>query len=537
MRACFGVVVLFAVVVVVAACGSRTRLRGEDLDARRTDAGDAPNPPDVPIPVDVPVGFDVRVDVPIPVDVTPRVDVACPAPVRGRQTETAALSAMASSNLGLPLAFDWQVERRPMGSTSVPAPANGLATRFLFDTGGEWQLRFTARDPLGNSASCTVRVAAEPAIELLCPNDQSNYQGATVPLVATARSNFGRPVTFRWTTLARPATSATAPVPDTAPVASLLLDQLGDWRLQLVATDSAGLTSSCVTQVHADPDVIVTCPADVHSAPFATITLAGTASSRLGLALTYRWEIVDRPITSTASIPSPSTLSTPFTFDVAGNWTYRLTATNPRGNAASCTTRALAASSEAVRVEIVWNVDRACVGCNPAGGDQDIDLHLTDVSRSLGHWASGAPGDSDCYYANCVCGAPGTLCPTERLDWPPGGRANNPQLDVDHVSDLPGPENINVVSAEVGAQFDVGVHFYSSHGHSTVTALVARVYCAGAIMFESEVVPFQESASSGSGEHNLWRVGRITVTAGGCTFARCGSPGMLTACIRPEGDW
>ena len=31
-----------------------------------------------------------------------------------------------------------------------------------------------------------VAANAAPAIELLCPNDQSNYQGAVVPLVATA---------------------------------------------------------------------------------------------------------------------------------------------------------------------------------------------------------------------------------------------------------------------------------------------------------------------------------------------------------------
>jgi hypothetical protein len=260
------------------------------------------------------------------------------------------------------------------------------------------------------------------------------------------------------------------------------------------------------------------------------------ASSRLNLPLTYRWEFVEQPVTSTAPIPSPTSLATPFTFDVAGDWTWRFTATNSRGNSAYCTTRARAASNEAVRVEIVWNTDRSCAGCNAQGGGIDIDLHMTDVARAMGHWAGSAPDESDCFYANCTCGMPGTLCDTERLDWPPVGRSNNPQLDIDHISDLPGPENINVVQAAEGAQYDVGVHYFSGHGMASSTPIVARIYCAGSLVFESEAVRLQEN-DGGSGGNNLWRVGRITVTAGGCTFTRCGAPGALSTCIRPESSW
>ncbi len=522
------------------ACGSRSQLRGEDYDVVGVDVPRPPDAADVPFPIDrtdVPTRPDVRPPIDVPPDAPiPRVDVTCPAPIRMRQTETAVLDGMATSNVGLPLTFEWFVVSRPMGSSTAPAPANAARARMLLDAGGEWTLRFTGRDSLGNSRSCTVRVFAQPAIELRCPNDQSNYQGATVSLAATARSNFGRTMVFSWTVVSRPTASMSSPVPATSVAPSLVLDALGDWRLMLTATDSAGLRSQCITNVHADPDVIVACPTDQRSSPFATITLAARASSRLGLPLMYRWEIVDQPITSTASIPSPTTLSTPFTFDVAGDWTYRFTATNSMGNMAYCTTRALAASDEAVRVEIVWNVDRACVGCNAMGGDQDIDLHLADVSRSMGHWAGLAPGNSDCYYANCVCGMPGMLCATERLDWPPVGRTNNPQLDIDHVSDLPGPENINVVTAETGAAFDVGVHFYSAHGHTPTTAIVARVYCSGSIAFESEVVRLNERDPGGT-SNNLWRVGRVTVTAGGCRFERCGRPGALAECIRPQNAW
>ncbi len=522
--------------VVLSACGARSGLP-EPRDASLAPV-DAPEI-DVPVPMDVPVHLDVPEvrDLPIFRDVTPMVTVACPAPIlNARQTDTVTLTAMASSNVGLPLTYTWQVTMRPMGSTTNPTPLNTPTTRFTFDTGGDWVLTFTAVDPLMNRASCTVDLSAQPAINLLCPDDQSNYQGATVPLTATASSNFGRAISIAWTVLSRPTASVTGPLPANALDASLLLDQLGDWRMQLTATDTTGLSSSCVTDVHADPDVLVVCPPDTSSTPFATVTLDARAQSRLGLPLTYQWQIVSQPITSTAAIPSPSTLSTPFTFDVAGNWTYRFTATNARGNSASCTTRALAHSSEAIRVELVWNTDRSCRGCNAQGGGQDLDVHLTFDAESMGHWAGLAPSNSDCYYANCRCGAPGMLCTRANIDWPPPGNENDPQLDVDHIQDLPGPENINVVQALSGYNFDVGVHFYSSHGLTNVTPVVVRVYCSGAVVFQSEVVPFAEGTGN-PGTNNLWKVGTITTTPGSCTFSRCGTPGNLTACIRPEDRW
>lgn len=521
MHAHLRLLLLLTLLWPLGACGSKTYLRGYDLPL--ADTGVLPE-----------ASMDARGDAPPGSEV---VTAICPAALFGVQTETATIPGGGTSSRGNPLTFAWTVERRPMGSTSTPTPPNAANTQLQYDTGGEWVLRLTVTSSSGLSDSCTARLTAQPAIEVLCPNDQSNYQGATLPLVAMATSRFNRPMTYTWATEARPMGSTFGPTPPDQLATNVTLDQLGDYSLVFTARDSSGLMASCRTRLHADPDVIVQCPPDTTSTPFQTIQLAAQASSRLGLPLTYRWEIVEQPVTSTASLAVNNQLRVPFTFDVAGNWTYRFTATNPRGNMAFCTTRARAASAEAVRVELVWNVDRACSGCNAQGGGQDLDLHLTDVARSNGHWASGASGDSDCYYANCKCNDPGMTCPNGILEWGSVGPTDNPQLDVDHISDLPGPENINILRASVGRQYDVGVHFYSSHGDTTpVSATVVRVYCAGNLVFESEVVRFQES-SGGGGSNNLWRVGRITVNGGGCLFERCGTPGNLASCVRPENSW
>lgn len=523
---------LLASTLALAACGARSAL----LDKT------PPPPPGMDV-VPTDAVADARVDSRAdarPDAVAAMVTVACPAPIRSTQTRTEMLTASASSNVGLPLTYQWELTNRPMDSAAMLTSTNTLATSIRFDVGGEFRFRFTARDSQGNMASCETRADVESAIDLLCPNDQSNFQGAVVPLESRARSRLMLPITLRWEVQTRPMGSSANPTPIDSTSSRMTLDGLGDWRLQLTARDSAGNSATCRTNLHADPDVIVTCPPDTNSRPFSTVTLTGMAQSRTMRPLTYRWEIVEQPITSTAMLRSPNTISTPFTFDVAGNWTYRFTATNDRGNSAFCTTRALAASEEAIRVEIVWNTDRsnpACAVPNPGSNScGDIDLHVANTAVNQGRWGGMAPANSTCFYANCRCGMPGEICMDPMaIDWDPAGVVNNPQLDVDHTDDLPGPENINIVRAAAGGSYDVGVHVYRLAAGIT-TPVVARVYCGGSVVFESEPVrmgPYRNSPE----QSDLWIVGRITTAVGGCTFARCGSPGNLSSCIRPQNQW
>ena len=64
-----------------------------------------------------------------------------------------------------------------------------------------------------------------------------------------------------------------------------------------------------------------------------------------------------------------------------------------------------------------------------------------------------------------------------------------------------------------------------------------RVYCGGALVFQSE--PVTLAGSAGSADNPVWRVGVINVGGDGrsCTFSRCGSAGNVGACIRPQSNW
>lgn len=507
--------VFFLFTALLAACGARTELKGE---APIVD-GSVP-PVDRPVPVDVP-GRD-------------QVTAVCPPSVRAVETQTVPLQGGGRSAQGRPLRYAWTVEQSPV-PTTLPR-ANQAATAIALAAPGEYRVRLTVSNDLGQSDSCVTPLLAEPAIDLRCPNDRSVFVSESVALEARAVSRLSRALNLQWTLTRRPAGSAASPLPPSGANTSLRTDQIGDYDLLLTARDSGGLSATCTTRVHADPDVVVTCPDDVTSRPFTTVDLVGRAVSRLSRPLTYRWTIERAPDTSTARLNPTNQPTTRFGFDVAGDWTYRFSASNDRGNTASCTVRALSASTEAIRVELVWNLNRSCRSCNAEGGGIDIDLHLADISRSQGRWASNAPAGSDCYYANCVCReGQGMLCPSGAIEWNPPGPSNNPQLDIDHIRDLPGPENINVLQASPGAQFAVGVHYFSG---SEPTPTLVRIYCGGVLVFQSEPVTMSGGGGGASG-NPMWRVGVITVGGDGraCTFARCGAPGSLASCIRPENAW
>lgn len=488
--------------------------------------------------------FDTGRDAPLG-DMGTTLVVMCSGAVSVIAGDVVPLSVTATSNADGPVTFAWGVASAPAGATGAPTPVSGSVASITVDVAGDWLVRMSAVDGAGNTADCTVAIHADPDITLLCPNDQSNFDGATLALNAVVASRRGLTAMLDWSVTSAPAGSTSTPNVTSSTSTSFVLDQNGDWSIHVVAHDSAGGRAECDTHLHADPDVRVTCPPNASSGPFATTTLTATANSLVGRPLTFAWEIVSAPITSTAHLASPTSLSTAFTFDVAGDWTYRFTATSSTGNHASCTTRALAHSDEAVRVELVWNLDRSCRTCNPQGGGIDLDLHLADVSRAMGHWNGAAPNQSDCYWENCHCGMPGMVCTPAALDWPPSGDLDDPQLDIDHNTDLPGPENINVLRAQLGEQLDVGVHFYGDNtsdvGHQSTEAIV-RVYCAGAVAFESEPVrigpAFTGSIAGPSPEGNpLWNVGRITITPSGCTFVRCGAAGAVGDCIRAANAW
>lgn len=169
--------------------------------------------------------------------------------------------------------------------------------------------------------------------------------------------------------------------------------------------------------------------------PFEAATFTGTGTDPGGLALTYDWQLTEKPVGSAATMPGGGATRSGFVPDLAGTYVGQLIVTNTAGVAsAPCEAELEAIPAQDLWVEMYW--DQA--------GD-DMDLHLLAPG--------GAPRTNlDCYFVNCDGGAV--------LDWgTPNFDPDNPRLDLDDVPGV-GPENINIDAPAGGGGYTVMVHDY-----------------------------------------------------------------------------
>ncbi|MDB4928377.1 MAG: hypothetical protein JWM10_861 [Myxococcaceae bacterium] len=166
----------------------------------------------------------------------------------------------------------------------------------------------------------------------------------------------------------------------------------------------------------------------------------------------------------------------PFTSVIVGDFTVHAEARNPDGTTAQCDT-AVAMLGHGLRVELSWNTQAT-----------DVDLHALGDPEA--HWFT----PQDCYYANRT---PDTTVVEEgRRRW----------LDTDDV-DGEGPENIRVDTPNVDRDYQVGVHFYSSHQHHGPTHATVVIYCG-----EQRVARFERDLvgdRGGSDANDFWHVAAV----------------------------
>jgi hypothetical protein len=166
----------------------------------------------------------------------------------------------------------------------------------------------------------------------------------------------------------------------------------------------------------------------------------------------------------------------PFTSVIVGDFTVHAEARNPDGTTAQCDT-AVSMLGHGLRVELSWNTQST-----------DVDLHALGDPEA--HWFT----PQDCYYANRT---PDTAVAEEgRRRW----------LDTDDV-DGEGPENIRVDTPNVDRDYQIGVHFYSSHQSHATTHATVVIYCG-----EQRVARFERDLvgdRGGSDANDFWHVAAV----------------------------
>ncbi len=238
-----------------------------------------------------------------------------------------------------------------------------------------------------------------------------------------------------------------------------------------------------------DPLVVATAPSSLRC-PAPSRALAGTpvALHTTGSApgARVRWSVSAAPgdtrayrfaerylDTDTDSVVAQG-VDVPFTSVIVGDFTVHAETRNPDGTTAECDTT-VSMLGHGFRVELSWNTQGT-----------DVDLHTLSDPES--RWFTPA----DCYFGN------------RQPDTSFGDEGRRRWLDTDDT-DGEGPENIRVDTPEVDHDYEVAVHYYSSHGQQALTHATVVIYCG-----EQRVARFERDLDGNrGGDNDFWRVAAV----------------------------
>jgi len=202
----------------------------------------------------------------------------------------------------------------------------------------------------------------------------------------------------------------------------------------------------------------------------------------------YGWNILSAPPGGATSPglwdPDPPTDAietfNPF---IVGRYVIEVTVFDSDGGSATCQTT-IDAEGSGLRVTMNWD------------GPGDVDLHLHRPG-SAQPWFGGFGGNNDdCYYGNRT--------PIwDLMSLPSSGP--NPELDFDNTS-ADGPENTTVLVPEIGGDYTIGVHNYSSAAGRTPTI---DIYCGTGLLPVASFTKATPLVGNGGGQctqNDFWKV-------------------------------
>jgi hypothetical protein len=251
------------------------------------------------------------------------------------------------------------------------------------------------------------------------------------------------------------------------------------------------------------------CPAPSRALAGSPVTLR-TTNTTAGARVS--WSVISAPSSTRAyrfatvyndadvGAMVASGVEVPFTSVIVGDFTVHAEATYPDGTIDRCDTT-VSMLGHGLRVELTWNTQ-----------DTDVDLHALD--STAGRWFT----SQDCFYANR---RPDSALPASNRRW----------LDTDDV-DGEGPENIRVDTPTTDRDYQIGVHFYSSHGHSGATRATVVIYCGEQRMgsFERDLSGIRSSPDA----NDFWNVASVRFDASAaCTVQTLGR--LTTASVVRSG--
>jgi hypothetical protein len=183
------------------------------------------------------------------------------------------------------LTYAWSFVSKPGGTTAVLSNSTVVNPTFTPDAVGSYVIQLIVTDTAGFSstpATVTVSTVDSPPVADAGPDQAITVIGTVVQLNGSqSYSPNGLLITYQWSILSKPVGSnATLTVPTTA-TPSFVADVHGDYRIQLIVTDSLGLGSSPAIVTVTSNNVAPVANAGLSQSALVgqTVTLNGSGSN------------------------------------------------------------------------------------------------------------------------------------------------------------------------------------------------------------------------------------------------------------------
>ena len=252
-----------------------------------------------------------------------------------------------------PITYKWSWGSKPTGSSAALSADNISKPTFTADKAGTYVLTLIVNDGKTNSDISAVTVTASVANAAPVANAGTN-QNVTVPVTVTldgsASSDANRDaLTFLWTLVSKPTSSAAALSSTTSPKPTFSADVAGIYVASLVVNDgalSSPVTTTTVTAAVANSAPVANAGVSQNVTTASVVTLTGAGSTDANYdTLTYLWSFASKPTSSVAALSSTSALSPTFTADLAGTYVVNLIVNDGKVNSSNVSAVTVTASA------------------------------------------------------------------------------------------------------------------------------------------------------------------------------------------------
>jgi RHS repeat-associated protein len=239
------------------------------------------------------------------------------------------------------LTYHWSLASVPQGSRAILSNATVVNPTFVTDEKGTYVAQLIVNDDTVNSApsQLTISDVNSPPVANAGPNQTINV-GTIVQLDGSHSTDVdGDPLTYRWAILSAPSGSSATLSSTSAVQPTFIADRVGTYVVQLIVNDGTvdGQPSTVTISTSDVPPVANPGPNRAVVVNTA-VTLDGSGSTDSdSQPLSYQWSLLSAPVGSSASLASPSGVTTSFKADLPGNYVVQLMVNDGFLNSAAAT--------------------------------------------------------------------------------------------------------------------------------------------------------------------------------------------------------